>query len=58
MKVITGDSRRSGTKFCTWQSQDEERKKCLPFSNVDIAIMEMKDSCESLRDMMEQQLKI
>jgi|TARA_B110000444_G_scaffold125226_1_gene117652 hypothetical protein len=40
---------------CTWQSQDEERKKCLPFSNVDIAIMEMKDSCESLRDMMEQQ---
>lgn len=40
---------------CTWQSQDEERKKCLPFSNVDIAIMEMKDSCESLRDMMEQE---
>ena len=40
---------------CTWQSQDEERKKCLPFTNVDIAIMEMKDSCESLRDMMEQQ---
>lgn len=38
---------------CTWQSQDEARKKCLPFDNPDVAITEMKDSCELLRDMLE-----
>lgn len=41
-------------RLCTWQSQDEERKNCLPFTSVDIALMEMKESCENLRDMMEQ----